>query len=120
MTIWLTAHTACPGNATLDRVIDSMRLTPAWSRGGSAEDALLAFPLAIAADERLVYVIDAGTRRLVALDAHTGQPAWTSSTEEGAPRRLIQPAVVAGLPGISVTCRPFSCRRRMPCPEWNI
>lgn len=61
-----------------DRELLTSRWDTAWVRGGTSSDTLLLLPIAMAADDRRVYLLDSGARRVVALRASDGALLWTA------------------------------------------
>lgn len=86
---------ACGGEAPYTgqgtRVLRAASWAPAWTAGGSSADTLLLQPLALAADDRHVYVLDRGGSRVVALHAADGSLAWMAGREGSGPGELKRP-----------------------------
>jgi hypothetical protein len=68
-----------------------------WMRGGPA-DTLLLMPLDVVANEDLVYVLDGGGKRVVALRASDGALAWIVGGAGGGPREFAAPTALTLTP----------------------
>lgn len=67
----------------------------AWTRGGTESDTTLLAPVALIADARNVYALDAAGSRVVALSAVDGSTAWTAGRTGSGPREFRAPSALA-------------------------
>lgn len=70
----------------------------AWTAGGTSKDTALLLPLALAADDDHVYVLDKGASRVVALRAADGAVAWFAGREGSGPGELKRPQGITRSP----------------------
>lgn len=80
------------------RVMRESSWTPAWTAGGSSADTFLLQPLALAADDEHVYVLDRGGSRVVALRATDGSVVWLAGREGSGPGELKRPQGITRSP----------------------
>lgn len=80
------------------RVMRASSWTPAWTAGGTSADTFLLQPLALAADDEHVYVLDRGASRVVALRATDGSVAWLAGREGSGPGELKRPQGITRSP----------------------
>ena len=64
-----------------------------WVRGGAA-DTLLLMPLDVVANDELVYVLDGGGKRVVALRTADGELAWITGRAGAGPREFATPVAM--------------------------
>lgn len=69
-----------------------------WTVGGAADDSLLLLPLDLAVDEQTVYVFDAGSKQVVALNLVDGTPRWSFGRGGGGPEEFAGVVALAALP----------------------
>jgi hypothetical protein len=81
--LWTASH------ALEDRRVLASDIQELWHLGGTLQDTLLSLPLFLQADTGLVLVFDDGARRLIALDAHTGEIRWTFGRQGGGPDEFV-------------------------------
>lgn len=67
------------------RTLLTARWDTVWVRGGTPSDTLLLLPIAMAADDARVYVLDAGARRVAALRRSDGALLWTAGRRGAGP-----------------------------------
>ena len=70
-----------------------------WTRGGSEQDTLFAYPRQAVADSHHVYVLDSGHDRIVALRAADGALAWRRGGASDSTTPPLTPTAIAVLPG---------------------
>lgn len=98
----LVAATGCDKKVSYEhsgtRVMHASSWAPAWTAGGTSADTFLLQPLALAADDEHVYVLDRGGSRVVALRAADGSVAWLAGREGSGPGELKRPQGITRSP----------------------
>lgn len=93
---------ACGKDASYEhngtRVMRESSWDSAWTAGGTSADTFLLQPLALAADEEHVYVLDRGGSRVVAFRAADGSVAWLAGREGSGPGELKRPQGITRSP----------------------
>ncbi len=95
------AVAACGGDPYTNagtRVMRGASWEAVWTVGGTSQDTSLLIPLALAADDEHVYVLDRGASRVVALRASDGSVAWFAGREGSGPGELKRPQGIARSP----------------------
>jgi hypothetical protein len=87
-----------PYAGTGTRIIRDPTWAPTWTAGGTSKDTALLLPLALAADDEHVYVLDKGANRVVALRAADGSVAWFAGREGSGPGELKRPQGITRSP----------------------
>ncbi len=71
---------------------------PIWKVGGTADDTLFGWVREHVANEKHVYILDAGTLQVHAFDAQTSRYAWSAGSKGSGPGQLARPVDIALTP----------------------
>ncbi|WP_353266631.1 6-bladed beta-propeller [Gemmatimonas sp.] len=71
---------------------------PIWRVGGTADDTLFGWVREHVANDKHVYILDAGTLQVHAFNAQTSQYAWSAGSKGSGPGQLARPVDIALTP----------------------
>ena len=71
---------------------------PIWRVGGSADDTLFGWVREHVANDKHVYILDAGTLQVHAFDAQNSRYAWSTGSKGSGPGQLARPVDIALTP----------------------
>lgn len=100
--LWVPVAAGCGGDSYENRgtrIMHEPSWATMWTAGGTSADTVLLQPLALAADDEHVYVLDKGGTRIAALRAADGSLAWIAGREGSGPGELKRPQGITRSPG---------------------